>query len=145
MRQTLLSGVCFSILALVVMSCKSEPKTITEENVIVAKENLRVAKKAATAEEWQEFKDKTDAMIAQNKIQLIELRSKMRKSKATMDSDYEEDVAELEQKNNELKATLEQYKNDTSSDWDAFKMEFNHDSDELGLAIKNFTINNTKN
>ena len=145
MRQTLLSGVCFSVLALGVMSCKSEPKTITEENVIVAKENLRVAKKAATAEEWQEFKDKTDAMIAQNKIQLIELRSKMRKSKATMDSDYEEDVAELEQKNNELKATLEEYKNDTSSDWDAFKMEFNHDSDELGLAIKNFTINNTKN
>jgi len=144
MRHTLFTVASFTLLAQSVVSCKTEPKTVTEEKVIVAKENLKEAKKAASAEEWQEFKDKTDAMIAQNKIQLIELRSKMRKSKATMDSDYEEDVAELERKNNELKATLEQYKNDTSSDWDAFKMEFNHDADELGLAIKNFTINNTK-
>lgn len=145
MKQTLLSGVCFSILALGVMSCKSEPKTVTEENVIVAKENLREAKKAASAEEWKMFKYKTDAMIAQNKIQLIELRSKMHQAKATMDSDYEENVAELERKNDELKATLEQYKNDSTSDWESFKIEFNHDADELGLAIKDFTINNTKN
>jgi hypothetical protein len=144
MKQTLLSGIFFSILTFGVVSCKSEPKTVTEENVMVAKENLKEAKKAASAEEWKEFKDKTDAMIEQNKIQLIELRSKMRKAKASMDSDYEENVAELERKNNELKATLEQYKNDNNSDWESFKIEFNHDADELGLAIKDFTINNTK-
>jgi hypothetical protein len=83
-------------------------------------------------------------MIAQNKIQLIELRSKMHNAKESLDDDYEEDVAELEHKNNELKATLEQYKNDSNSDWESFKIEFNHDADELGLAIKDFTVNNTK-
>lgn len=144
MKQLLFTGASFALLILSVVSCKTEPKTVTEEKVIVAEENLREAKKAATAEEWKEFKEKTDAMIAQNKIQLIELRSKMRQTKATMDSDYEENVAELENKNNELKATLEQYKNDSDSDWESFKIEFNHDADELGLAIKDFTINNTK-
>jgi predicted RNase H-like nuclease (RuvC/YqgF family) len=144
MKQLLFTGACFTLLTLSVVSCKTEPKTVTEEKVIVAEENLKEAKKAATAEEWKEFKEKTDAMIEQNKIQLIELRSKMRKAKASMDSDYEENVAELEQKNNELKATLEQYKNDSDSDWESFKIEFNHDADELGLAIKDFTVNNTK-
>lgn len=144
MKQLLFTGACFTLLTLTVVSCKSEPKTVTEEKVIVAKENLREAKKAATAEEWKEFKEKTDAIIDQNKIQIMELRSKMSKEKANLDSDYEENVAELEHKNNELKATLEQYKNDSESDWESFKIEFNHDADELGLAIKDFTINNTK-
>lgn len=144
MKKLLFTGACFTLLTLTVVSCKSEPKTVTEEKVIVAKENLREAKKAATAEEWKEFKEKTDAIIDQNKIQIIELRSKMSKAKANLDSDYEENVAELEHKNNELKAALEQYKNDSESDWESFKIEFNHDADELGLAIKDFTINNTK-
>jgi len=144
MKQLLFTVIFFTLLTLSVASCKPEPKTVTEQKVIVAEENLREAKKAATAEEWKEFKEKTDIMIEQNKIRLIELRSKMRQAKVAMDSDYEENVAELEQKNNELKATLEEYKNDSDSDWESFKIEFNHDADELGLAIKNFTINNTK-
>jgi hypothetical protein len=145
MKHTLFTVASFTLLAQSVGSCKTEPKTVTEEKVIVARENLKEAKKAASAEEWKEFKEKTDAIIAQNKIQLIELRTKMHKAKESVDSDYEEDVAELERKNNELKATLEQYKNDSNSDWESFKIEFNHDADELGLAIKDFTINNTNN
>lgn len=144
MRHTLFTVASFTLIAQSVVSCKTEPKTVTEEKVIVAKENLKEAKKAASAEEWKEFKEKTDAIIAKNKIQLIELRTKMHNAKESMDSDYEEDFAELEHKNNELKATLEQYKNDSNSDWESFKIEFNHDADELGLAIKDFTINNTK-
>ena len=144
MRHTLFTVASFTLLAQSMGSCKTEPKSVAEENVVVAKENLQEAKKAASAEEWKEFKDKTDAMIAKNKIQLIELRSKMHNAKESLDDDYEEDVAELERKNNELKATLEQYKNDSTSDWESFKIEFNHDADELGLAIKDFTINNTK-
>ena len=55
---------------------------------------MQEAKKAASAEEWKEFKDKTDAMIAKNKIQLIELRSKMHNAKESLDDDYEEDSDE---------------------------------------------------
>ena len=41
MRHTLFTVASFTLLAQSVVSCKTEPKTVTEEKVIVAKENLK--------------------------------------------------------------------------------------------------------
>jgi len=39
---------------------------------------------------------------------------------------------------------LDSYKNDADSDWQSFKREFNHDMDELGHSLKDFTVDNKK-
>jgi hypothetical protein len=47
----------------------------------------------------------------------------------------------LAQKNNNLKKELTEYNNEGSDKWTTFKIEFNRDMDELGKALKDFTIN----
>jgi hypothetical protein len=39
---------------------------------------------------------------------------------------------------------MDTYKNDANSNWQSFKREFKHDTDELGQALKDFTVNNKK-
>jgi len=50
----------------------------------------------------------------------------------------------LRKKNKRLKEKLDSYKNDADSDWHSFKREFNHDMDELGHSLKDFTVDNKK-
>ncbi len=51
-------------------------------------------------------------------------------------------MAELENKNSDLKKKLSDFKDDDKDKWISFKEEFNHDMDELGLAFKNLTVEN---
>jgi hypothetical protein len=51
-------------------------------------------------------------------------------------------LAELEQKNNELKDKLMEFKEDETTKWKSFKNEFNRDMNDLGSSLKNFTIKN---
>jgi hypothetical protein len=60
------------------------------------------------------------------------------KNKAT----YQKKISELEQKNAKLKSDLADYKDESPDKWTSFKIEFNHDMNELGKAIKDFTVNN---
>jgi uncharacterized coiled-coil protein SlyX len=53
---------------------------------------------------------------------------------------YEKKLVELEQKTNDMKKKLEKYKEEGIDKWDSFKHKFNSDMDELGKALKNFTV-----
>jgi DNA-directed RNA polymerase alpha subunit len=53
---------------------------------------------------------------------------------------YEKKLAELEQKAIDMKNKLVEYKEEGKDKWDSFKLKFNHDLDELGKALKNFTV-----
>jgi hypothetical protein len=53
---------------------------------------------------------------------------------------YEKKVAELEHKASDLKRKLMEFKEEGKDKWDSFKIKFNHDLDELGKALKNFTV-----
>ncbi|MCU4166546.1 MULTISPECIES: hypothetical protein [Marinilabiliaceae] len=55
---------------------------------------------------------------------------------------YEDAIAELELKKNEISKRIETYKNDGSEKWDSFKQKLNHDMEELGKALKSFTVYN---
>jgi small-conductance mechanosensitive channel len=135
----------------IVMSCKSntEKEQAAQENVDSAKvaveeaeEDLAEAKRAATAEEWQEFKDATNAKIEENNAKIAELKLKVKKTGKDIDKAYQANIDTIEQKNKRLKIKLDTYKNDANSDWESFKREFNHDTDELGQSLKDFTVNN---
>jgi hypothetical protein len=135
----------------IVTSCKpnTEKEQAAQENVDSAKvvvteaeEDLDEAKRAATAEEWQEFKDETNANIDDNNAKIAELKLKIKKTGKDIDNAYQKSIDTMEQKNKELKTKLDSYKNDANSDWKSFKREFKHDVDELGESLKDFTENN---
>ena len=141
------------ILATTLVSCKSTTKEeiesqekvdVAEQNLKDAKDSLVVAKKAATAEEWQTFKDQTDSVISYNEAQIAELKLKMQKTGKSVDAKYQKNIEILEQKNKDLKVKADTYKNDANSDWQSFKREFNHDMDEIGQAFKDLTVDNKK-
>jgi len=73
----------------IVTSCKSN--TEKEQNaqekvdsakvaVAVAEDNLDEAKRTATAEEWQAFKDSTNAKIEENNAEIAKLKLKIKKT-----------------------------------------------------------------
>jgi|SRR6187402_1474527 len=135
------------------MSCKPKSEEVqnAQQNVdsaevalTEAKEDLDEAKRAATAEEWQAFKDETNAKIEDNNAKIAELKLKAKKTGKEIDEAYKRNVDTLEQKNKRLKIKIDSYKNDANSDWNSFKREFNHDLDELGQSLKDFTVDNKK-
>lgn len=115
-----------------------------EQNLKDAKDSLVVARKAATAEEWQTFKNQTDSVISYNEAQIADLKMKMQKTGKSVDAKYQKNIDILEQKNKNLKTKIDTYKNDANSDWQSFKREFNHDIDEIGKAFKDVTVDNKK-
>lgn len=112
------------------------------EDLDDAKEELSDARKAATEQEWQAFKESTNATITQNEIRIAEMKADLKKRGESIDEAYAKKIEDLEEKNREIKTKVEMYKNDTSSDWKSFKEEYNRDMDELGQAFKNFTVDN---
>lgn len=135
------------------MSCKSSTKEEKEaqekvveakENVQDAKDSLRVAKNEVNAEELKAFKKETDSVINDNKAKIEVLKLKMKKTGESIDATYQKNIADLEQKNKNLKIKMEAYKNDATSDWQSFKREFKHDLDEIGQAFKDLTVDNKK-
>ena len=141
------------IVGTTLVGCKSTTKEeiesqekvdVAEQNLKDAKDSLVMAKKAATAEEWQSFKDQKDSVISYNEAQIAELKLKMQKTGKSVDAKYQKNIEILEQKNKDLKVKADTYKNDANSDWQSFKREFNHDMDEIGQAFKNVTVDNKK-
>ena len=154
MKRSILSLVIASlVIGAIIISCKpnTEKEQAAQESVdsakvalTAAREDLAEAKRAATAEEWQEFKDSTNAKIEENKAQIAELKLKIKKTGKDIDKTYQNNIDTIEQKNKNLKVKLNAYKNDANSDWKSFKKEFKHDMDEMGQAFKDLAINNTK-
>ena len=105
---------------------------------------MSAAKKEANAEEFKAFKKDTDSIINENKAKIEVLKLKVKKTGESIDATYQKNIADLEQKNKDLKIKMETYKNDANSDWQSFKREFKHDLDEIGQAFKDLTVDNKK-
>lgn len=64
--------------------------------------------------------------------------------KKDLKASYEKQIAVLEEKNSEMKIRMSEYKEDGGEKWQSFKIEFNHDMDELGKSLKDFTVDNER-
>lgn len=139
-------------LALTVLSACSSPEqkeAAAQDKVQDAKEELNTVQantnaeeqKAASIEEWKLFKSDTEIRIGNNEKRIAELKDKMKKPGKTLDPLYKSRIDALELKNQELKSRLEAYEKNQSN-WETFKREFNHDMDELGVALSDLTVNN---
>lgn len=154
MKKSIFTQVFVSIISgILMMSCKSSTKEekeahekvqVARENVQEAKDSLRVAKNQANAEELKAFKKETDSIINENKVKIDLLKLKMKQTGKSIDATYQKNIADLEQKNIDLKIKMENYKNEANNDWQSFKREFKHDLDEMGQAFKDLTVDNKK-
>jgi peptidoglycan hydrolase CwlO-like protein len=152
MKKSILTlAIATFVIASVATSCKpnTDKEQAAQENVDSAKvavtdaeADLDESKRVATAEEWQAFKDDTNAKISDNNAKIAELKLKIKKTGKDIDKAYQKSIDTMEQKNKDLKTKMDSYRNDVNSDWKSFKNEFNHDMDELGKSLKDFTVNN---
>lgn len=135
----------------ILTGCQSseQKEDAAEQKVEDAKEDLKdvqqdantEAQKVATAEEWKAFRSDTEVKIQNNQKRIDDLRVQLNKPGKTLDPLYAKRIETLENENNELRMRMDNYEK-SQSDWEKFKMEFNHDMDELGRSLKDFTVDN---
>jgi chromosome segregation ATPase len=102
--------------------------------------NAEAAKKA-DAEEWRVYKIETETSIKENDLRIAELRIKLKKPGKVLDPLYAKRIEVLEKRNRELQSRIDNY-TPAPSTWQSFKTESKHDMDELGHALKDFTVDN---
>jgi chromosome segregation ATPase len=116
---------------------KVEDKPHTEQ------EN-KVIDQAQREAERQEYRHEQERRIKENNDRIDELKAQIDHSDKNMREEYRKRIDELRERNEKLKARMEEYKYEDETKWDNFKREWNHDMDELGTALKDFTVRNTE-
>jgi len=113
-----------------------------QQELIEAQQDADIeAQKVATADEWTEFKLESEIKISEYEIRIKAIREQMKKPGRTFDDLYKKRIEQLEQKIADLKTRMNDYEKNQSG-WEVFKREFNHDMDELGIALKDLTVDN---
>ena len=126
----------------VLTGCQSSADKLQDAKNKVAAANQELNQ--AVKDSVQQFKKESLEKISNYDKNIAELKAKIAPAKKESKAKYEKTLADLEQKNNDLKKKLEEFKEDQISNWKSFKNEFNHDMDELGQALKDFTVDNKK-
>lgn len=141
-------SIIFSLLILVAFfaGCKentpAEKVLEAEENVVQANEDLEDAN-AQYLIDIQSYRVQTSAEIAANEQSIAAFKLRIINQKAEAKADYERKIAELEQKNTDMKRKMDEYQASGKDNWESFKIEFNHDMTALGQAFKDLTVNNS--
>lgn len=108
-----------------------------------AKQDL-IEAMADSAADYKSFKKEAELKIAENKQKIAELKVKKNKDSKNLKKKYESKVAMIEAKNEVLRKKIAEAGSTKVTAWSLFKKEFNHDMDELGIAIKDLGVNNVK-
>ena len=134
----LLSVVTVFMAGTMFISCQSSSEKVNQakEDVIEAKQELNLA----ITDSIVQFKKESEQQIIANEKRIAEFKTKIAKEKKEVKATYENTLAELEQKNNELKKKLIDFKDNETDNWESFKTEFSSDMNDLGSTLKNFVV-----
>lgn len=146
MKKSILTIALTTIIAgTLITSCNSSTEKVEDAAVKVdqAAEDLTKAKEAFDVE-YTKFKTESEQRMIDNDNQIAELKANKAKMKKEAKEDYDKTIADLEQKNSNMRIKMNEYKEEGNEKWESFKREFNHDMDELGNSLKDLTKNNTK-
>lgn len=116
--------------------------TKTNQNIVDAHENLNQVQKDS-AMEFEQFKQISAEKIANNEKRIAALKIQVAQEGKDIKAKYEKKVAELEQKNINMKSNIDTYKEDGKDKWKLFKRSFNQDMDMLDKSLQD-VIKNTK-
>ena len=133
------------LLCIMAISCQPGQKKVenAQEEVEKSQQDLKKAQEEFNMD-YQKFKLETENKILDNEKKINELKEKKLNVKKEDQTGYNEKIAQLEQKNNELKSKIDAYQFEGKEKWESFQKEFNHDMDELGQAIKDLFKDNVK-
>jgi low affinity Fe/Cu permease len=112
-----------------------------KKNVIVAKQDLKLAQKDSVSE-YQKFKSETDLKFRDNEKNIADLKVKISESISKDRVTFQKNIGLLELKNDRMKLRLADYKDEGKTKWTTFKDEFNSDLDQIGKELKDFTVDN---
>ncbi|MBK8245668.1 MAG: hypothetical protein IPK88_19725 [Saprospiraceae bacterium] len=129
----------------ILSSCNSPAEKVenAQDKVAEANKDLEQANQEYLMD-IDKYRRETNEKIAANEKIIADFNSRIEMQKANAKEDYKMKVAELEQKNTDLKKKMDDYKESGKEKWEAFKVEFNSDMQKLGDAFKNFTTDNKK-
>ena len=92
----------------------------------------------------ENYRTTTAERIALNNQSIADFNLRVANEKNKVTVDYQNKIAELEQKNSDMKKRMDDYKADGKEQWETFKTEFSRDMDNLRQAFKDLTITNNK-
>jgi phosphoenolpyruvate-protein kinase (PTS system EI component) len=126
-----------------ISSCTSPAEKVhnAKNDVERANEMLKIAQEEYAAD-VKLFKTETEKKIAENEVEIANIKLIIIEHKGKKRADCESKIAVLEEKNNYMKQKMNDYKADKNNDWQIFKTEFNKDMDELSASLKNFVSDN---
>jgi len=143
----LLSVLFFSI---TIFSCATSSEKLEgdeaggKENVVEAKTSLSESEKDSlenlkriSMDQWQKFKDESEAKIMSNKKNLVSLQASIALRSTDMKIVYRKAVAEMSEKNDNLKNRLANYEDGKSEPFTTFKQRFENDVNEIAKSIEN--------
>lgn len=140
---TMISTVLISGISLTSCNTPAEKVEDAKDKVSEANKDLDQAKEDYLTE-IESYKKTTAERIEANNVTIADFKARIEHEKKDAKAEYENKIAELEQKNITMKRKMDDYKDEGKEKWEAFKTEFNHDMDELGQAFKDLTLNNKK-
>jgi len=130
------------------VACRPSERKVENAKQEVKEAELHLEQTKEKAEkinqEWLKYKAESEAKIRENERQIAILKAQIDQLNENMKLTYKNSIAKLEQRNNELKQNLNHYREEGKENWEKFKAEFNHDSEDLKKAIKNFKEDNVK-
>ena len=110
-----------------------------KKDVVVAKQDLKVAQKDSVSE-YQIFTKESEIKFKSNEKCIADLRAAITKNNSKEQATDQKKVSILEDKNNSLKKELAEYKVLGQTQFTAFKSEYNRDQDQLAKELKDFKI-----
>ncbi len=146
MKKSLLTiALTTLIIGTLITSCNSSAEKVEDAVAKVddATEDLKSAKEDFNYE-YNKFKVESEQRMLDNEFKIAELKATKIKLKKEAKAEYDKTIADLEQKNSNMRTKLNEYKEEGKDKWESFKREFNHDMDELGRALKDLANNNVK-
>ena len=110
-----------------------------KKDVVVAKQDLKVAQKDSVSE-YQIFTKESEIKFKSNEKCIADLRAAITKNNSKAQATDQKKVSLLEEKNNNLRKELADYKVLGQKEFTAFKTEFNRDLVQLAKDLKDFKI-----
>ncbi len=133
----------------ILISCEERAEKKAEnadEKVQDAQDDLKEAENDAEAarEEYRQYQLENENRMSQYDLTIAELKEEANKADSKTKVEYNKRIGELEERNNGLKAKMKSFQYDGKDKWQEFQREFEHDMDDLGKSLKEFTVDNKK-
>ena len=107
--------------------------------------DVNVAVRQDDTSGYHKFKARAQEQIRENEQKISELKKKKKEDTQEIVEKYNKRVAELEEKNAELRSRIANYDtNKKGQKWDTFRREFDRDMKELGQALNDLGKDNVK-